>query len=116
VIKKMKRELQYDGELKRLLRKWNKLFKRQGFQVSLELPVAKGEVDRTDEDMDTPEQKEKAERDAKRFRVVINGNPDRASSVYSRGSSLNRSVSGEATSVSHDKVPAVDDLKDGEGG
>lgn len=113
VIKKMKRELQYEGDLKRLLRKWNKLFKRQGFSVSLELPVAKGEADTSEELIgDTQEERDKAKRDAKRFRVVVNGDPDKATSVYSRSSSLNRSVSGEGIAVQHDKVPDIDDTKD----
>lgn len=113
VIKKMKKELQYEGDLKRLMRKWNKLFKRQGFTVSLELPVGKGELDMSDELIgDTAEEREKAKRDAKRFRVVVNGDPDKATSVYSRSSSLNRSVSGEGIAVQHDKVPGVDNTKD----
>lgn len=95
-IAKIKKELQYDGELKRQLRKWNKVFRRQGFQVWLELPTAKGEKDRSDDLIgDTAEDREKAKRDAKRFRIVANqNNNDRPASVYSRSSSLNRSVRG----------------------
>jgi hypothetical protein len=99
----MKKELQYEGDLKRLLRKWNKLFKRQGFVVWLELPTPKGEQDMSDEVVgDTQEEKDLAKRDAKRFRVVVSSNPEKPASVYSRTSSLSRSVSGEAISVQHD--------------
>jgi len=105
VINRMKKELQYEGDLKRLLRKWNKLFKRQGFSVSLELPTPKGEKDMSDELVgDSQEERDKAKRDAKRFRVVVNSGTEKAASVYSRTSSLSRSVSGEAISVQHDSV------------
>ena len=65
---------------------------------------------------DTLEEKEKAKRDAKRFRVVVNGDPDKATSVYSRSSSLNRSVSGEGIAVQSDNVPDVDDSRDDKAG
>lgn len=75
--------------------------------------MAKGELDMSDELIgDTQEEKDKAKRDAKRFRVVVNGDPDKATSVYSRSSSLNRSVSGEGIAIQQDKVPDVDDSKD----
>lgn len=104
----MKKEIQYDGELKRTLKKWNKLFRRQGFQAWLELPTAKGEKDQSDELIGgTQEDIDKAKRDAKRFRVVVSQDAsDRPASVYSRSSSLNRSVSGEGRAAKSDALPA----------
>jgi len=96
--------LQYDGDLKRVLRKWNKLFRRQGFSAWLELPTPKGERDAPEEAAETKEERDRARKETKRFRIVINST-DRGTSVYSRSSSLNRSVTGEAVSVQHDNVP-----------
>jgi hypothetical protein len=106
----MKKELQYEGDLKRCMRKWNKLFKRQGFTAWLELPTAKGEQDMSDELIgDTQEERDKAKRDAKRFRVVVNANnTERPASVYSRSSSLTRSVAGEARAAKQDNLEGLD--------
>lgn len=104
VTKRIKRELQYEGDFKRVLRKWNKHFKRKGFQAWLELPVAKGDPPRSQSvepgDSSDEEEVKKAKQDekkyAKRFRMVVSSNVEKGSSVYSRTSSLTRSVSREA--------------------
>ncbi|KAH8650817.1 hypothetical protein BGZ60DRAFT_420927 [Tricladium varicosporioides] len=94
VIKKIRKELQYEGGLKKRLRKWNRLFKRQGFQTELALP---GEL--LEDNLRVADDGEplnaNAKRDGKRFRMVITPNAEKASSVYSRTSSLTRSVTGE---------------------
>lgn len=107
VMRKIKKELQYEGDFKRVLRKWNKHFKVKGFQAWLELPIAKGEPIRSqsaDPEDSSDEDKEKAKRDekknSKRFRMVVSSNVEKGSSVYSRTSSLTRSVSGEGFNMS----------------
>lgn len=79
VIKQVKKELHYEGDLNRLLRKWNKLFKRQGFIVTIELPVEEGAPDMDNELVgDTAEERKKARRDAKRFRICVQAQPLRS--------------------------------------
>ena len=102
VIKRLKRELQYESDIKRVLRTWNKHFKRKGFQVWLELPVAKGEPIRSQSadqgnssDEDVVQTKKDEKRNAKKFRVIVSSSVEKGSSVYSRTSSLTRSVSRE---------------------
>ncbi|KAF8866563.1 hypothetical protein BDZ45DRAFT_667824 [Acephala macrosclerotiorum] len=108
VVKKMKRELQYEGDFKRILNAWNRHFRKKGFQVSLELPgVAKIR------ETDTPEEQELARSEAKFFRLCVTPNAEKAGSIYSRTSSLTRSVTGEGNSI---KTPihSDDDDEDGE--
>jgi hypothetical protein len=95
VINKIKKELQYEGDFKRLLNAWNKKnFKVRGFTVSVELP---GPPKYREED--TAEEREMARKEAKRFRICITPNTERGGSVYSRSSSLTRSVTGEGASM-----------------
>jgi len=93
VVQRIKRELQYDGDLKRKLKFWNRAFKQMGFQVDLALPGEHLE-DTSDGDGDEPKNPN-AKKDGKRFRMVIAPNAEKATSVYSRTSSLTRSVTGE---------------------
>lgn len=100
--KRIKRELQYEGDFKRVLRTWNKHFKRKGFQAWLELPVGKGETDRSQsadqEDSDEEiaiQSKKDAKKNSKKFRIVVSSSVEKGSSVYSRTSSLTRSISRE---------------------
>jgi len=108
VTRRVKKELQYEGPFKRMLRKWNKHFKRKGFQAWLELPVQKGEpirsqsADQGDSDNEDAVQTKKDEkRMAKRFRMVVSSNVEKGSSVYSRTSSLTRSISREGVAGSN---------------
>lgn len=95
VIKKIKKELQYEGDFKRLLNAWNKKnFRVRGFTVSVELP---GPPKYREED--TEEEREMARKEAKRFRICITPNSERGGSVYSRSSSLTRSVTGEGANM-----------------
>ncbi|KAE8447469.1 hypothetical protein EG329_010742 [Mollisiaceae sp. DMI_Dod_QoI] len=106
VIKKMKRELQYEGDFKRILNAWNRHFRKKGFQVNLELPgVAKIR------ETDTPEEQELARSEAKFFRLCVTPNAEKAGSIYSRTSSLTRSVTGEGASV---RTPVHSDNDDDE--
>lgn len=92
VIKRIRRDLQYDGNVKRVLKKWNKLFKRQRFQAWLELPGQKSD--------DLPGNADGEKVNVKRFRIVITPNKEqRAPSVYSRNSSMTRSVTGEGVTA-----------------
>jgi len=104
----MKRELQYEGDFKRILNAWNRHFRKKGFQVSLELPgVAKIRPE------DSPEEQELARAEAKFFRMCVTPNAEKAGSIYSRTSSLTRSVTGEGASV---KTPIHSDEDDNDEG
>ena len=108
VMRKIKKELQYEGDFRRVLRKWNKHFKRKGFQAWLELPIAKGEpvrsqsaeppADSSDEELEKKSAKD-IKKNSKRFRMVVSSSVEKGSSVYSRTSSLTRSVSREAAAL-----------------
>lgn len=94
------------------LRRWNKLFKTQGMTISLELPIRKGEDDRCDDDThgDSKEDIERAEREAKRFRLVITPTAESGElSAYARGSSLRGSVSNEAASINEESIKRMDE-------
>lgn len=101
VIKRIKKDLVYESDLKSTLKKWNRLFSnRHGFKAYLKVPDERGEEDISDEDVGNDEaERQQALLNARRFRIVINSNTEKASSVYSRSSSVTRTVSGEATAV-----------------
>ncbi|KAE9381350.1 hypothetical protein N431DRAFT_392439 [Stipitochalara longipes BDJ] len=101
VVNKIKKELQYEGDFKRLLNAWNKKnFRVRGFTVSVELP---GPPKFREED--TEEERELARKEAKKFRICITPNSERTASVYSRSSSLTRSVTGEGASLQRKESP-----------
>ena len=105
MVNKIKKELQYEGDFKRLLNAWNKKnFRVRGFTVSVELP---GPPKIREED--TEEEKEQARKEAKRFRICITPNSERSASVYSRSSSLTRSVTGEGASLHRAPSPPGSD-------
>lgn len=102
VVKRIRRELQYDGDVKRVFKKWNKLFKRQRFQAWLELPGQKSD------DLEGNDADERV--NVKRFRVVITPNSGRAPSVYSRNSSMTRSITGEGATAAMARKAANDEM------
>ncbi len=105
VYKKMKRELQYEGgDFKRTLNRWNSMFKQKRFTVSLELP---GPLRPREED--TEEEKAELARQEKLYRMVITPTGERAGSMYSRTSSLTRSVTGEGRIPTMSKPGANED-------
>ncbi|KAG9245920.1 hypothetical protein BJ878DRAFT_324579 [Calycina marina] len=115
VVKKLTKDLGYStSEINTVLRRWNKLFKTQGMTVALELPVKKGETDNCDEDHgDSKEDIERAEREAKRFRLVITPAADSGEqSAYHRGSSLRGSVSNEGASIHTEAIQRMQDDDD----
>jgi len=79
--------------------------------VSLELPVRKGERDHCeDRDDDSKEGIEQAEREAKRFRLVITPTAENGElSAYTRGSSLRGSVSNEGASIHDEALKRMED-------
>ena len=93
------------------LRRWNKLFRTQGMTVSLELPIRKGEKDNCeDRDEDSKEGIERAEREAKRFRLVITPTAENGElSAYTRGSSLRGSVSNEGASIHENAIKRMEE-------
>lgn len=103
VMKRLNRELQYDGDVKKVFKKWNRLFKQQRFQAWLELPGEKSD------DLEGNDIHEKV--NVKRFRVVITPNSERAPSVYSRSSSLTRSVTGEGATAALAHKQASDEMQ-----
>eukprot|EP00918_Siedleckia_nematoides_P040888 GHVU01088765.1.p1 GENE.GHVU01088765.1~~GHVU01088765.1.p1 ORF type:complete len:291 (+),score=29.52 GHVU01088765.1:52-924(+) len=104
VIKRIRRELQYDGDVGRVFKKWNKLFKQQRFQAWLELPGQKS---------DDPTGDIAGEQvvNVNRFRVVITPNSGRAPSVYSRNSSMTRSVTGEGVTAAMARKVSNEDMR-----
>ncbi|KAI9053477.1 hypothetical protein LZ554_002434 [Drepanopeziza brunnea f. sp. 'monogermtubi'] len=110
VVAKIKRDLDFGGEVKQQLKEWSLHFRAKGFTVSMELP---GKV-RSKKD-DTEEERALAESYANRFRVVISENAERSASIYSRSSSVSRSVSGEglaAAGTPHTSDDDDDDVDD----
>lgn len=104
VIKRIRRELQYEGNVGRVFKKWNKLFKRQRFQAWLELPGAKIEDVGNGEKVNL-----------KRFNVVITPNSEqRPLSVYSRNSSMTRSITGEGVTAAMARTEANSEMTDDE--
>jgi hypothetical protein len=100
VIKRVRKDLVYESDLKSTLKKWNRLFSnRHGFKAYLKVPNEKGDEDISDEDVGDEADREQAILNARRFRIIVNSNTEKASSVYSRSSSVTRTVSGEATAV-----------------
>lgn len=100
MIKKVRNDLKYGngpnpGEVSKIFKKWNKLFRRQGFQAWLELPSEEGaeELGRSTAGMSKDEQKQ-AIKEAKRFRIVISPLDGKGGSIYSK-SSIRGSVSRE---------------------
>jgi len=66
---------------------------------------------------DTEEQKKQARKEAKFFRMVVTPVAEKAGSIYSRTSSLTRTVSNEGMSLQPSKTSAEDDVEaEGEGG
>ena len=109
VIDKMKRDLDFNGDVKTELKQWSAHFRQKGFTVGLELP---GKVrEREDE---TFEERQLAESYAKFFRVVITPNSERSASIYSRNSSLTRSITGEGLATSRSTPSASEDDDDEE--
>lgn len=100
VIRRIKKELQYECDLKSALRVGNRFFRPKGFQASLELPSLNGDKDkRVVVAGQSKEEKKQAKTEAKRFRIVITPINERAPSVYSRSSSMTRSVTGEGANL-----------------
>ncbi|CZS94441.1 uncharacterized protein RAG0_04435 [Rhynchosporium agropyri] len=107
VIDKIKRDLDFNGDVKTELKEWSAHFRQKGFTVGLELP---GKVkEREDE---TFEERQLAESYAKFFRVVITPNAERSASIYSRNSSLTRSITGEG--LANRTTPDASDDDDGD--
>jgi len=92
IVARIKRDLQYGGDVSAVFKKWNRVFKIQRFQAWLELPGEKSTpLPGNDEDEFV---------DVKKFRVLVTPSKDRAPSVYSRSNSLTRSISGEGMKAS----------------
>jgi hypothetical protein len=86
---------------------WNRHFKRKGFQASLELP---GPPRGSYETPTDPEELRQLALEMKRFKMVITPNAEKGGSVYSRSSSLARSVSGEGANL-QDKAAAESEVE-----
>ena len=104
VIKKVRNDLKYGsgptpGEVSKIFRKWNRVFRHQGFTAWLELPSEEGaeELGRSTAGMNKEDQKQ-AQREAKRFRIVISPLDNKGGSIYSK-SSIRGSVTGEGNFV-----------------
>jgi hypothetical protein len=133
VISRVRQDLQYGqgpnpGEVSKVFRKWNRLFRRQGFQAWMELPDEEKaeELGRSTAGMNKEEQK-RAQKEAKRFRIVISPLDNKGGSIYSK-SSIRGSVGGEGglvkrantmlssiTKSSHGAVKEADTKEEDEG-
>jgi hypothetical protein len=108
VAKKVKKDLMYESsQIKAELKAWNASFKSKGFSVNLEVP----DTPKFKDGM-TEEEKQNMRKEAKFFRVVLNPGQEKGGSIYSRTSSLNRSIRGEGTA----RRRSTDDEDDGDGG
>ncbi|KAI1003469.1 hypothetical protein K3495_g4736 [Podosphaera aphanis] len=93
VIKRMKRDLQYNGDVSACISAWNRMdFRKKGFEVSLELP---GQAKIRD-DM-SEEEKATIKKQAPFFRLVLTPTTEKGQSIYlqSRSNSLTASIAGE---------------------
>lgn len=95
------------SKLMRELKRWNKLFRRQGFQVVLELP---GQNTKMGDGWETEEEKKQLRTISKRFRILITPNAEKGAgvSIYSRNSSLTKAISGEGAATTITKVPTIE--------
>lgn len=111
VIAKIKKDLDFVGNVRTELKQWSAHFRQKGFVVGLELP---GKVKEREDD--TIEERVLAEGYEKLFRVVISPNSERSASIYSRNSSLTRSITGEgrAAQRSRSNSAAGDADEDGD--
>lgn len=91
----------------REIKRWNKLFRRQGFQVVLELP---GQNTKMGDGWETEEEKKQLRTISKRFRILITPNAEKGAgvSIYSRNSSLTKAISGEGAATTVTKVPTIE--------
>lgn len=90
-----------------MINAWNRHFRKKGFQASLELPgPPKGNYEIPGD----PEELRRLESELKRFKMVITPNAEKSGSVYSRSSSLARSVSGEGANL-EDKAAAKSEVE-----
>ncbi|CAG8958113.1 hypothetical protein HYFRA_00000459 [Hymenoscyphus fraxineus] len=109
VIKGAKKQMLYESsKLMREIKRWNKLFRRQGFQVTLELP---GQNTKMGDGWETEEEKKQLRLIAKRFRVLITPNAEKGArpvSIYSRNSSLTKAISGEGAATTITRVPTIE--------
>lgn len=110
VIKGVKQQMLYESsDLNRELKRWNRNFKRQGFQVSLQLPNAEQEKSRGGQRNHTGDAKEEAKVEADKFSMVITPNAEKKpASIYSRSSSLTRTVTGEGAAMAKRRVQPLD--------
>ena len=112
IARRLKKDLQYEGDTQRAINAWNRHFRKKGFQASLELPGPP----RHDVQPENDEEVKQLKLESKRFKMVITPTAEKGGSVYSRSSSLARSVSGEGANL-QDKTPVGsedEDKHDGE--
>lgn len=107
VIKQIKRDLQYNGDVSACISAWNRMdFRRKGFEVSLELPgPPKFRSDMSEDE------KCIIKKQAPFFRLVLTPTTEKGQSIYvqSRSNSLTASISGEGKIEPTLKVKPVDD-------
>jgi hypothetical protein len=104
IVARIKRDLQYGGDISAVFKKWNRVFKIQRFQAWLELPGEKSNP--------LPGNDADEVVDVKKFRVLVTPSREKPPSVYSRSNSLTRSISGEGVKAAEGRkeVEAEDDV------
>jgi hypothetical protein len=96
ICTRIRKDLQYGGDIKSFLAKWNKGFRKRGFMVLFELPSETAII----EPGATPEEIKQAKKDAKRFRLIVQPGNTSSASIYSRGS-MAESMSREGAIKKH---------------
>ncbi|KAM3070192.1 hypothetical protein ACMFMG_003769 [Clarireedia jacksonii] len=96
ICTRIRKDLQYGGDIKSFLAKWNKGFRKRGFMVLFELPSDTPMI----EPGATPEEIKQAKKDAKRFRLIVQPGNTSSASIYSRGS-MAESMSREGAVKKH---------------
>jgi hypothetical protein len=97
VIANIKNDLQYNGDFKKKFKSWSKVFKTAGFTIDLALP---GEQLEDDPGEDGEDRNRDVKKESKKFRLIVTPNTEKGTSVYSRTSSLTRSITGEGANLS----------------
>ncbi|CAD6503960.1 BgTH12-05702 [Blumeria graminis f. sp. triticale] len=111
VMKRIKRDLQYNGDVSACISAWNRMdFRKKGFEVSLELPGPPKLTPSMSE-----EEKAVIKKQAPFFRLVLSPTTEKGQSIYvqSRSNSLTAGISGEGKTEAaikpkvHDEHPEI---------
>ncbi|RKF53990.1 hypothetical protein GcM3_213007 [Golovinomyces cichoracearum] len=107
VIKRIKKDLQYNDDVSACISAWNRMdFRKKGFEVSLELPGPP----KIRNDM-SEEEKSIIKKQAPFFRLVLTPTAEKGQSIYvqSRSNSMTASIAGEGNIDTAHKAKIADE-------